>query len=95
MAPKDESMRSVLLTIVHQFRAEHDIIDRGLIKDTFFGGYFTVTRNIGKTIKGYYTPFHADRSGFIAEMEHTKPQMLRDIIKVSPYLDSNSQEHEN
>ena len=89
IAQKDESMRSVLFTIVHQLRAEHDVIDRGLIKDTFFGGYFSVTRKIGTSIKGYYTPFHAEPFGSIAEMEQTKPQMLRDIVKVSPYLDNN------
>ena len=95
MAQKDESMRSVLFTIVHQLRTEHDVIDRGLIKDTFFGGYFNVTRKIGKSIKGYYTPFHAESFGSIAEMEQTKPKMLRDIVKVSPYLDNNSPEQDN
>lgn len=94
MAPKDESMRDVLLTIVHQLRSEQDIIARGLIKDTFFGGYFTVTRKIGKNIKGYYTPFHAEPFGSIAEMENNKPQMLKDIVKVSPYLDD-SRENDN
>ncbi|TKB08823.1 HD domain-containing protein [Desulforhopalus sp. IMCC35007] len=89
MAQKDESMRSVLLSIVHQLRAEHDVIDRGLIKDSFFGGYFTVTRKIGKSIKGYYTPFHAEPFGSIAEMEQAKPAILGDIVKVSPYLDNN------
>ncbi|TKB25850.1 HD domain-containing protein [Desulfopila sp. IMCC35006] len=89
MAQKDETMRQVLFTIVHHLRAEHEIIDRGLIKDSFFGGYFTVTRKIGKSIKGYYTPFHAERFGSIAEMEEEKPAMLRDIVKVSPYLDNN------
>jgi len=95
MAHKDASMRGVLFTIVHQLRAEHDVIDRGLIKDTFFGGYFNVTRKIGKPIKGYYTPFHAEPFGSIAEMEHAKPQLLRDIIKVSPYLDNDNSENEN
>ena len=95
MAHKDESMRGVLFTIVHQLRAEHDVIDRGLIKDTFFGGYFNVTRKIGKPIKGYYTPFHAEPFGSIAEMEHAKPQMLRDITRVSPYLDNDNSENEN
>ncbi len=94
MAKKDESMRDVLFTIVHHLRAEHDVIDRGLIKDTFFGGYFDVNRKIGKSIKGYYTPFHAEPFGSIAEMEHTKPQMLRDIVKVSPYLDNNLEEED-
>ena len=88
MGPRDESMRSVLLTIVHLLRTEHEIIARGLIKDTFFGGYFNVTRKIGRPIKGYYTPFHAEVFGSIAEMEQSKPKMLRDIVKVSPYLDN-------
>ena len=89
MAQKDETMRQVLFTIVHHLRAEHEVIDRGLIKDSFFGEYFTVTRKIGKSIKGNYTPFHAERFGSIAEMEQTKTTMLRDIVKVSPYLDNN------
>lgn len=92
MAQKDESMRSVLFTIVSRLRSEQQIIARGLIKDSFFGGYFNVTRKIGKNIKGYYTPFHAEAFGSIAEMEQAKPQMLRDIVKVSPYLDDNTLE---
>jgi hypothetical protein len=89
MAERDETMRQVLFTIVHRLRVEDEVIDRGLIKDSFFGGYFTVTRKIGKAIKGYYTPFHAQPFGSIAEMEQNKPEMLRDIVKVSPYLDNN------
>lgn len=88
MGQRDETMRSVLFTIVHHLKTEHDVIARGLIKETFFGGYFTVTRKIGKTIKGYYTPFHAEPFGSIAEMEQAKPEMLRDIMQVSPYLDN-------
>lgn len=94
MAHRDESMRRVLLTIVSYYRAEHEVIARGLIKDTYFGGYFSVARKIGKNIKGYYTPFHAEAFGSIAEMEQTKPQMLKDIVKVSPYLDNISQEQD-
>ena len=90
MGQRDESMRSVLLSIVNHLRADHEVIARGLIKDNFFGGYFNVTRKIGKPIKGYYTPFHAEAFGSIAEMEHNKPKMLRDIVKVSPYLDNNA-----
>ena len=89
MAQRDTTMRRVLFTIVHHLRTEHGVIARSLIKDAFFGGYFTVTRKIGKTIKGYYTPFHAEAFGSIAEMEEVKPKMLRDILKVSPYLDNN------
>jgi len=88
MAQKDFTMRQVLFTIVHHLRVEHEVIARGLIKDSFFGGYFSVTRKIGKGIKGYYTPFHAEAFGSIAEMEQAKPTMLRDIQKVSPFLDN-------
>lgn len=88
MAQKDLTMRQVLFTIVHHLRVEHEVIARGLIKDSFFGGYFSVIRKIGKGIKGYYTPFHAEAFGSIAEMEHAKPAMLRDIQKVSPFLDN-------
>lgn len=87
MGQRDESMRSVLLTIVNHLRADQDVIARGLIKDNYFGGYFNVSRKIGKPMKGYYTPFHAEAFGSIAEMEQGKPKMLRDIIKVSPYMD--------
>ena len=88
MAQKDLTMRQVLFTIVHHLRVEHEVIARGLIKDSFFGGYFSVTRKIGKGIKGYYTPFHAEAFGSIAEMEQAKSAMLRDIQKVSPFLDN-------
>jgi hypothetical protein len=90
MAQKDPTMRQVLLTIVQQLRGENDIIARGLIKDNFFGGYFTVTKKIGKSMKGYYTPFHAEAFGSIAEMERGKSEMLRNIQKVSPYLNDDS-----
>jgi len=90
MGQRDESMRSVLLSIVNHLRADHEVIARGLIKDNFFGGYFNVIRKIGKPMKGYYTPFHAETFGSIAKMEQSKPKMLRDIVKVSPYLDNNA-----
>lgn len=95
MDKKDESMRDVLFTVVHHLRIDHDVIDRGLIKDTFFGGYFDVSRKIGKAMKGYYTPFHAEPFGSIAEMEQTKPKMLRDIVKVTPHLDNENSNCEN
>lgn len=85
MALRDEGMRGVLLAIVHRLKMEPDIIARGLIKDNYFGGYFMVDRKIGKPIKGYYTPFHAEAFGSIAEMERAKPDMLSDIIRVTPY----------
>jgi len=88
MAQKDLTMRQVLYTVVHHLRVEQDVIVRGLIKDAFFGGYFTVSKTVGKRMKGYYTPFHAEAFGSIAEMEQAKPALLRDICKVSPFLDS-------
>ena len=90
MAHKDPTMRQVLLSVVQKFRAEPDIIARGLIKDNFFGGYFEVTRKIGKPIKGFYTPFHAEVFGSIAEMEQGKSDTLRNIQKISPYLSRES-----
>ena len=90
MAYKDPTMRQVLLTIVHKLRADPDIIARGQIKDNFFGGYFEVTRKIGKPIKGYYTPFHAEIFGSIAEMEQGKSDTLRNIQKVVPFLGQKS-----
>jgi len=85
MAPRDQAMRGVLLAIVERLKSEGDIIDRGLIKDGFFGGYFLVSRKVGKGVKGYYTPFHAEPFGSIAEMESNKPEALRDIDRVVPY----------
>jgi hypothetical protein len=92
MDQKDLTMRHVLFTIVHRLRAEQDVIAGDLIKETYFGGYFLVARKFGKDLKGYYTPFHAEAFGSIAEMEHAKPDMLRDIVKVTPFLDSGDQE---
>ena len=37
MGQRDESMRSVLLSIVNHLRADHEVIARGLIKDNFLG----------------------------------------------------------
>jgi hypothetical protein len=39
-------------------------------------------------MRGYYTPFHAEAFGSIAEMEQAKPDLLRDILSVSPYTGS-------
>jgi hypothetical protein len=86
MAQNYPTMRQVLFTIVHHLRGEHDVIARGLIKDNFFGGYFTVTKKIGKNVKGYYTPFHAEVFGSIAEMEQGKSEILRNLQSVKPYL---------
>ena len=56
-----------------------------LIKAAYFGGYFLVTKKSNTKIRGYYTPFHAEAFGSIAEMERAKPDLLRDIVKVTPW----------
>jgi hypothetical protein len=92
MAQKDPTMQRVLLTIVHQLRRENDIIARGLIKDNYFGGYFTVTKKIGNSMKGFYTPFHAEVFGSIAEMEHNKSEILCNIQTVKMYMNDETEE---
>ncbi|MGB3222888.1 MAG: HD domain-containing protein [Desulforhopalus sp.] len=93
MAANDPTMREVLFTVVHHLRVDHDVIARGLIKDEFFGGYFTITMKSGKALKGFYTPFHTEAftdkehtAGFIAEMENDKPALLKNFMSVKPYL---------
>jgi len=93
MAADDLTMREVLFTVVHHLRINHGVIARGLIKDQFFGGYFTITMKSGKELKGFYTPFHAEAfadkehvAGFIAAMESNKPALLKNFMAVKPYL---------
>jgi len=88
MAQGDSTMRQVLFTVVQHLRREHEVIATGLIKAAYFGGYFLVTRKHSKEMRGYYTPFHAEAFGSIAEMERAKPDLLRDILDVSPYTGS-------
>ncbi|WP_319587863.1 HD domain-containing protein [uncultured Desulfobulbus sp.] len=88
MAQDDPTMRQVLFTVVQHLRQEHEVIATGLIKAAYFGGYFMVTRKHSKEMRGYYTPFHAEAFGSIAEMERAKPDLLRDILKVSPHTGS-------
>jgi hypothetical protein len=92
MAQKDPTLQRVLFTIVYQLRRENDIIARGLIKDNYFGGYFTVTRKIGDSMKGFYTPFHAEVFGSTAEMEQNKSDILRNIQSVKPYMNDEADE---
>ncbi|MHB1350250.1 MAG: HD domain-containing protein [Desulfobulbaceae bacterium] len=93
MALGDLGMRRVLYSIVHQLRTEREVIASGLIKDSFFGGYFTLTWKTGRPMQGYYTPFHAEAFGSIAEMEQAKPGLLRGILKVSPQVASSEAEN--
>lgn len=78
--------RQCLLAIVDLLRKQTNTIATELVQKGYFGGYFQVSRKIGKPLKGYYTPFHAEPFGSIAEMEQAKPKMIQDIIKVEPYI---------
>ena len=88
MAADDQTMRQVLFTVVHHLRVEHDVIARGLIKEQYFGGYFIITMKSSKTLKGYYTPFHAEAFGSIAEMENDKPGLLKNFVSVKPHINN-------
>lgn len=78
-----KEMQNVLCSIVHHLRQE-DVIADGLLKENYFGGYFTVTMKTGVTMEGYYTPCHAEPFGSIAEMEQRKTAVLLDIVSVEP-----------
>ncbi|MBV5326430.1 MAG: hypothetical protein JZU65_02150, partial [Chlorobium sp.] len=78
-----KEMRDVLFSIVHHLRQE-DVIADGLMKENYFGGYFTVTMKTGVTMEGYYTPCHAEPFGSIAELEQRKTAVLLDIVSVEP-----------
>jgi hypothetical protein len=85
MADKDKSMQKVLFSVVEQFRSGHDLIARDLINDQYFGGYFTIKMQSGKTMKGYFTPFKAEAFGSIAELENSKKGILKNFVSVDVY----------
>ncbi len=85
MAVDDPTMRRVLFTVVDHLRVEHGVIARELIRDQYFGGYFTIATG-GSRMKGFYTPFHAESFGSIAEMESKKTGILKKFRSVKPVL---------
>lgn len=85
MADKDKTMQKVLYSVVEQFRNAHDMIAKDQIKDQYFGGYFTIKMQSGKTMKGYFTPFKAEAFGSIAELESSKKGILKDFVSVDVY----------
>jgi len=86
MAADDPTMRQVLFTVVDHLRVEHDAVARELIKDQYFGGYFTIKTG-GRAMKGFYTPFHAESLGSIAKMENKKKGILKNFKSVEPYVE--------
>lgn len=92
MPPGDKSMRRVLITIVHILRVEHqDVIAKGMVQEQFFGGYFMLTTKAGRTFKGFYTPFHAEAFGSIAEMEAAKAGPLCSFKSIKPATESEAE----
>ncbi len=85
MAVDDPTMRRGLFTVVDHLRVEHGVIARELIKDQYFGGYFTIATG-GSGMKGFYTPFHAESFGSIAEMEKEKTGILKKFKSVKPVV---------
>ena len=85
MADRDKTMQKVLFSVVEQFRSGHDMIARDLINDRYFGGYFTIKMQSGKTMKGYFTPFKAEPFGSIAELENTKKGILKNFASVDVF----------
>jgi len=43
-------------------------------------------------MKGFYTPFHAEIFGSIAEMEQNKSEILRNIHSVKVYMNDEGEE---
>jgi predicted DNA-binding transcriptional regulator len=83
MAAGDPTMGRVLFTVVDQLR-KNGLIARELIKDQYFGGYFTIITG-GRAMKGFYTPFHAEAFGSIAKMEQQKTGILKNFKSVKPF----------
>ena len=86
MAGDDPTMRQVLFTVVDHLRVEHGAVARELIKDQYFGGYFTIKTG-GRELRGFYVPFHAESLGSIAEMENEKKGILKKFKSVEPCIE--------
>ncbi len=84
MDSRDKTMQQVLLTIVDTFRRQHQVIAGHLIKEQFFGGYFTIRLKGGRTMKGYYTPFKAEAFALLplGTMEDMKTGILKNFTAV-------------
>jgi len=83
-----EMKRNIIYTVVNLLKREKDAIARGLIKDGFIGGYFTVRMKNGSEYKAYYTPFNVEAFGqSVSDFEKLKVGRLRDIEEVYPRLE--------
>jgi len=78
-----ELRRSILFSIVTRLRRELDAIDRGKVRDAFFGGQFVMTLRDGKQLSNcFFTPFRAEIFGTPSELESLKKGKLKDICEV-------------
>jgi len=81
---EDDEMQGVLLSITRHLRQE-TVFAADLLKKDFFGGYFTINFKSGYTLKGYYTPCHAEAFGSIAVMEKAKTGILLEFVSVESF----------
>jgi len=80
-----ELKRNILYSIVCNLRREKDAIARGLIKEGYFGGQFTVRMRDGKEHGFYYTPFNAEAFGeTVSYFESLKTGKIKEIEEVYP-----------
>lgn len=78
-----EMKYSIMFSIVQRLKRDKDAIARGLIKEHYFGGRFTVTMADGKTFDGYFTPFVSEAFGEkVSSFEILKQKKLKEIEKV-------------
>lgn len=84
---EDEEMQGVLLSITRHLRQEA-VFAGDLLKKNYFGGYFTINFKSGFTLKGYYTPCHAEAFGSIAVMEKDKTGILLEFVSVESFHES-------
>ena len=78
---KDDEFRGVLLPIVDIFR-DNGKLAKEFVQEGYFGGYFKVSFHDGKTMRGFYTPFHSEAFGNVGAMEASKPPRLKQIRAV-------------
>jgi hypothetical protein len=89
----DQGFRqNVIYTIVSILRDKGNIIAEELIKEDYFGGPFVVTRESGRSMNAFYTPFYAEAFGSVSELEKLKKGALKKIAKIT--INSQQGEHE-
>lgn len=83
----NSDMQKILLSIAHSLR-QGEMLAKEMVKPNFYGSYFTITFHGGNTLKGYYTPFHAEAFGSIAELEQIKTGILLEFASVELFAEN-------